>query len=204
MKKFSILLVDDEAIIRKTLSLDLKDHGYIVKTASNGEEGIKKLEKEKYDLVITDLMMEGIGGIEVLKEAKSKSFEIKVIILTAYGSLTSAIDALRLGASDYVLKPYNKEEILMRVSSCLEKLDLQRKVKLYESLLPMCSICKKIRDDSETEPGEGKWIDADTYLQKMVKINISHGYCNECLDAKKHEIYLQKQKNMQAVKQLAK
>ena len=204
MKEYSILVVDDEEIILRTLELDLKEAGYVVKATGSGEDAKKILNDNGYDLVITDLMMAGVDGIQILKEAKKKNPETKVIILTGYGSLTSAVDALRLGASDYVLKPYNKDEILMRISSCLEKLEFQRKIKLYENILPMCKLCKKIRDDTGTDQGKGVWVDADTYLKKITKVDISHGYCDECSKTKKQDIYLQKQKDLQAVKQLAK
>ncbi|MGR3178566.1 MAG: sigma-54-dependent transcriptional regulator [Candidatus Anammoxibacter sp.] len=204
MKEYSILIVDDEEIILKTLELDLKDAGYNVNTTCCGKDAKKRLNDDDYDLVITDLMMSGIDGMQILKAAKKKNPETKVIILTGYGSLTSAVDALRLGASDYILKPYNKDEILMRIASCIEKLELQRKLKLYEDILPMCSICKKIRDDTETDPGKGVWVDADTYLKKITKVDLSHGCCDECAKTKKQDIYLQKQKDLQAAKQLAK
>ncbi|MGR3220385.1 MAG: response regulator [Candidatus Anammoxibacter sp.] len=204
MKKHSILVVDDEGIILESLELDIKDAGYNVSTACCGEDAKKRLDNDVYDLVITDLMMAEIDGIQILKDAKKKNPETKVIIFTGYGTLTSAVDALRLGASDYVLKPYNKDEMLMRISSSLEKLELQRKLKLYEDTLPMCSVCKKIRDDSGTDSGNGVWVDADIYLRKITNVDLSHGCCDECSKTRKQDIYLQKQKDLQAVKQLAK
>lgn len=139
MKKYSILLVDDEEIILKTLGPDLKERGYEVTLASSSEEAVEKLKGTGYDLIIADLMMNGVGGIQVLKEAKKKNSEAIVLILTADGSLPSAIAALHLGAVDYVLKPWSKAEMLKRVSDCLEKLELKlnRKVVHYENILPM-------------------------------------------------------------------
>jgi predicted glycosyltransferase/CheY-like chemotaxis protein len=135
MKKYSILLVDDEEIILKTLGLDLKEQDYEVTLASSGEEAVEKLKGTGYDLIITDLMMDGVDGIQVLKEAKKKDSEAIVLILTAYGSLPPAIAALRLGAADYILKPCSKAEMLKRVSDCLEKLELTRKAIPYENIL---------------------------------------------------------------------
>lgn len=139
MKKYSILLVDDEEIILKTLGPDLKERGYEVTLASSSEEAVEKLKGTGYDLIIADLMMNGVGGIQVLKEAKKKNSEAVVLILTADGSLPSAIAALHLGAVDYVLKPWSKAEMLKRVSDCLEKLELKlnRKAVHYENILPM-------------------------------------------------------------------
>lgn len=204
MKNNSILIVDDEEIILRTFHLDLKDAGYEVETASCGEAALKKLEDDDYNLVITDLVMEGLDGIKILKWVKKNRPETAVIILTGYGSLTSAIDALRLGASDYVLKPYNKMEMLHRVSSCLEKQELLRKVELYENMIPMCSVCKKIRDDSGSKPGEGVWVEADAYIESASNIAVSRIYCNDCYENKKEGIYLEKQKSAQEARQLAK
>ncbi len=198
---YSILLVDDEEIIRRTLSLDLKDAGYEVTQAASGEEAIARLKERKFEMVITDLMMEGLDGIQVLKEGKKEHSALLVLILTGYGSLTTAIDALRLGASDYVLKPYDKDEILLRITNCLEKMELKKKVELYENVLPLCCMCKKIRDG---EPGKGKWLDIDAYLLKNANVGIDHGYCEECREKKKGDIYLEKQKKDQNMKRLAK
>jgi len=135
MKKYSILLVDDEEIILKTLGLDLKEQDYEVTLAGSGEEAVEKLKGTDYDLIITDLMMDGVDGIQVLKEAKKKDFDAIVLILTAHGSFPSAIDALRLGASDFIPKPCSKKELLMRVSRCLENRELRKKAIPFDNVL---------------------------------------------------------------------
>ena len=180
MKKKTILLVDDEEIILKSLGRDLKKAGYDVAMAANGESAIAKLGEKRFDLVITDLMMEGLNGIQVLKQAKKIDPELPVIILTGYGDMTSAIDALRSGADDYLLKPCDVEELLFKVSSCLEKYELKRKIKLYEDILPICSVCKKIRDDTGKEPGKGEWMTIEAYINCKTGVLFSHGYCKEC------------------------
>ena len=90
-----ILIVDDEKSIRLSLTDELEDEGYRVSTAANGEEAFKLLAEEDFDLVITDLVMEGIDGIEVLKKAKTLDPVLSVLILTGYGNLETAIAALR-------------------------------------------------------------------------------------------------------------
>ncbi len=174
-----ILIVDDEEIIRISLQQDLLDEGYMVDIAEDGETAIKMLDR-KYDLIITDLMMEGIDGIAVLKSAKELNSKQSVFILTGYGELDSAINALRLGAVDYLLKPYNHEELLLRISSCLEKRELQRKIDLYEDILPICCECGKIRDDEGCERGTGEWFSVEQYFHKKLNLKPSHGYCEEC------------------------
>ena len=176
----TILLVDDEAIIRKTMAGKLNDEGFTVLTAENGPSALAYLKTSRVNLVITDLMMEGMNGIKVLEEVKAANPETAVIILTGYGDLTSAIDALRLGADDYLLKPCDLNELLFRINKSLEKQSLKKMVKLYEDILPICLDCKKIRDDSGTEPGQGVWMPVDQYLARKAGKSMSHGYCPEC------------------------
>jgi DNA-binding response OmpR family regulator len=115
-----ILLVDDEEVIQKSLSRYLKEEGYNVTTARSGDEAIGKLKQEQYDLVMTDLVMEGTDGIQVLMKAKEFYPKISVMILTGYGSMRSAIDALRHGADDYLLKTCDLDELLFRITQCFE------------------------------------------------------------------------------------
>jgi len=180
MSKKTILLVDDEPIIRKTLAGKLKDEGFTVLTAENGALALAFFATTRIHLVITDLMMEGMNGIQVLEGVKAKSPETGVIILTGYGDLTSAIDALRLGADDYLLKPCDLNELLFRMNKCLEKQALKQMVQIYEEILPICLDCKKIRVDGKGESDPGHWIPVDQYLTKKAGKSMSHGYCPEC------------------------
>ena len=188
MKKYSILLIDDEESILLGLSSSLKKEGYEVSTASSGEKGIEKFKEEHFDLIITDLMMGGIGGIEVLKEVNEIRPDTLVMVLTGYGSLDTAVDALRLGAFDYIQKPCDKDELLMRTSRCIDHLKLNRRIKAYEKFLPVCCVCKKIRDDDGREPGTGPWLEPDLYLTKRTEIEASHGYCDEHAEELRKEI----------------
>jgi len=120
----SILFVDDEKIIRKSFTRELRTEGFTVTVAAGGAEAIGALEKRKYDVVITDLMMPEVDGLSVLRAAKEMMPQASVIILTGYGDMRSAIDALRLGADDFALKPCETEEIVFRIRRCLEKRSL--------------------------------------------------------------------------------
>ena len=126
--KPSILLIDDEESILIMVSSLLKTEGYKVITANSGEQGLEVFRREAPQLVITDLSMDEISGIEVLKQVKETEPETMVIIMTGHGDLNSAIEALQLGASDYFLKPCKNEELLFRVTNCFEKLDMQSEV----------------------------------------------------------------------------
>ena len=180
MRKYSILLVDDDPIITAGTGSDLEEKGYDVTTADSGEKAIGLLNKSSFDLVITDLVMAPINGIGVLKKSKEINPDMMVIILTGFGDITSAIDALRLDADDYMLKPCEPEEMYFRVSRCLEKLELKRKIKIYEDILPVCCMCKKIRDDSGREHGTGQWMSMEKYMHDNAKVDITSTYCPEC------------------------
>jgi YesN/AraC family two-component response regulator len=188
MKQYALLLIDDEESILLGLAKYFKKEGYRVSTASSGEEGIKKFKESYFDLIITDIMMDGLDGIEVLKQAKEIRPDVLVMMLTGYGSLNTAVDALRLGAFDYMQKPCNKDELLMRTQRCVDHLVLNRKIKIYEKFLPVCCVCKKIRDDTNREPGTGPWLEPDLYLAKRTEAETSHGYCDEHTEELKKEI----------------
>lgn len=122
MARKSILVVDDEKSQREILEMILSGEGYDVTTASSGEAAMKFVADRRFDLVLTDLKMTGMSGLDLLKELTNFDKSIIVILLTAHGSVDSAVDALRLGAFDYLQKPYDKEKLLETVSRALKKL----------------------------------------------------------------------------------
>jgi DNA-binding NtrC family response regulator len=122
MARKSILVVDDEKNQREILETILSGEGYDVTTASSGEAAMKFVESRRFDLVLSDLKMTGMSGLDLLKELTNYDKSIIVILLTAHGSVDSAVDALRLGAFDYLQKPYDSEKLLETVSRALNKL----------------------------------------------------------------------------------
>jgi DNA-binding NarL/FixJ family response regulator len=116
----SILLIDDEEIIRETLGNDLKEAGYDVCTDRSGEDAIICFQKKLQDLVIVDLIMGGMSGIDTIKAIRNLRPTSKIIILTGYGTRESAIEALRLGVSDYLIKPCDRKELLKKVFDLLD------------------------------------------------------------------------------------
>jgi len=118
---FRILVVDDEKSLTILLSRILKDAGYQVETALSGEEAKKKIKNFTPNLVITDLKMPGISGLELLKETKREYPEIDFILLTAYATVENAVEAMKEGALDYLVKPLkNPEELRLTVSKAVE------------------------------------------------------------------------------------
>lgn len=126
----SILIVDDEESMRITLSMLLKSEGYTVSIAAGGKDALKKIQTgNSYDLVITDLKMDKVNGINVLEATKEFNSSAEVLVLTAYGTVDSAVEAMRLGAFDYVSKPFESDELLLTVEKALERKNLLKELK---------------------------------------------------------------------------
>lgn len=121
-----ILIVDDEKDICNALEFILKRQNYDVKTANSGEKAVEMINKEVFDVILTDLKMGKVDGLEVLEKAKEVAPDTSVIIMTAFGSIESAVDAMKKGAGDYIIKPFYNEEILLTVRKNIEQKRLQR------------------------------------------------------------------------------
>lgn len=124
--EYNLLVVDDEPGMREFLEIMLRKEEYNVKVASNGEEAIEMLQKEPFDLAIVDIQMPGISGIEVLKNSRENHPKTTVIMITAFASHESAIEAMKLGAYDYITKPFKIDEIKLVISKSLDKKNLEQ------------------------------------------------------------------------------
>jgi len=116
-----ILIVDDEANVRTVFSDVLRRESYIVKGAKDGPEAIKAIDEETFDLALVDLRMPVMDGIEVLENIKKRKPQILVIIYTGYGSITTAVEAMRKGAADYLNKPFSPQELKSSIRKALEE-----------------------------------------------------------------------------------
>ncbi len=121
-----ILVIDDEPDIREGLETLLTNENYQVQLASNGAEGIKRLESSAFDLVLLDLMMPDKSGMQVLEEIRTRDQETPVFLITAYGSVEVAVNALKRGASDYFSKPWDNEKLLIEIDRMISKRRLER------------------------------------------------------------------------------
>ncbi|MFC1867034.1 response regulator [Thermodesulfobacteriota bacterium] len=126
-----ILLIDDEKDIVRVLSISLRADGYDVISAYSGEEGLELFEKESPDIVLTDIKMPGMDGIEVLGKIKEHEHDAEVIIITGHGDIDNAIEALKYGASDFINKPVRDEVLSIALTRAKEKLEIKRKLKEY-------------------------------------------------------------------------
>ncbi len=139
MESMKILVVDDEAHIREMIKKGLSQMGgYSVEVAQNGKEAIEKLEKDIFDLVLTDIKMPEMDGLELLKNIKGTRPEMMVILMTAYGSIETAVEAMKIGANDYITKPINFDDLLIHISKVQKESLLLR-----ENLLLRMEVRKK-------------------------------------------------------------
>jgi signal transduction histidine kinase len=126
-----LLLIDDERPILETLGLSISSEGYEVFTAENGKEGLKIFDREGIKLILTDIKMPVMDGIEVLKKIKESGKEAEVIVITGHGDMDSAIAALRYGASDFITKPVRDEALMLAIERARQKISLAQLLKSY-------------------------------------------------------------------------
>lgn len=111
MSSTKILIVDDELIMRESLAGWLERDGYVVQTAPSGEDALEQLKETRFDILLVDIKMEGISGLDVLRHMKENDPDVAVVMITAYGSIPTAIEAMKNGAYDYMLKPFDPNEL---------------------------------------------------------------------------------------------
>ena len=181
---YRILVIEDDETVRDVLRTFLKDRGFDVTVAVSGEIGLEVLRSEKFDLIITDLIMPGISGMDVLKEVIAAKVSTPVLVMTAFGSVQTAVEAIRIGAFDYLTKPFNLDELLIVLDKALSvsklqkenvmlKMQLKKKYEFKELIgdsAPMQEVyqlIEKIADTDSTvlitgESGTGKELIAKT------------------------------------------
>lgn len=152
-----ILVVDDERNIRKTLSIVLEAGGYQADTASDGEEALDKIKELHYDIAFVDLHMPRLGGLELLRLVRGLSEETAVVILTAYGSVAYAVEAMKLGAVDFLEKPFDPKTIQLLAEEILlrQRLGSSRSGGSVEDLLHLAELAR----------GRNASIEARAYLK---------------------------------------
>jgi DNA-binding NtrC family response regulator len=123
-----ILIVDDELIMRESLAGWLQRDGHNVNTASSGEEALEKLKESRFNIMLVDIKMEGISGLDVLQQVKESDPDVAVVMITAYGSIPTAIEAMKHGAYDYMLKPFDPNELGVLIDKIIKHQDQEREM----------------------------------------------------------------------------
>jgi len=135
MKKSSVLVIDDDAGQRKTILDILNARGYETFVAGDGAEGLARLKENPVNLVLTDLSLPDITGIDILREVKAAHPAIQVVILTGNSTLDSAVEATNLGAFSYLLKPYNIDQLLLQIQRAIEKQRVEEELRISRQML---------------------------------------------------------------------
>lgn len=129
----NILVVEDDPKMREGLVELLESEGYTVNSAENGQIGIESIQNKEYDVVLTDLIMPIIGGMDVLKEVKKKSSKTQVILITAYATIENAVEAVKAGASEYITKPFKVNEVKTKIRKVIAEAEFEEGLQLIDS-----------------------------------------------------------------------
>ena len=127
-----ILVVEDDELMRTFLTQILREEGYRVQSAEDGKEALEKIQNADFDLVITDLKMPKLSGIDLMREIQKEKPEIRWIIITAYGSISNAVEAVKAGAADYLTKPFrDPEELRHVIRRVLKEAEAEKTISLF-------------------------------------------------------------------------
>ncbi len=169
---FRILIVDDNKELREILAEYLKEAGESVEGANNGREALEQFEKNPYDLIITDLNMPELTGIDLIKEVAKKETGAEFIIITGYASLDTAIEAIKVGAFDYIVKPFRMEELRVIVKNAKDKIMLKKmNALLFKKLTSFYRELEKYKhNEVKPEPEESLGDDTERIISEIIKL----------------------------------
>lgn len=192
----SILYVEDEAAAREEVSLFLMRRVRTLISASNGEEGLERFRVERPDLIVTDIRMPVMDGLQMARVIRQMNKGIPIIVTTAHSDTSYMLDAIDIGIDQYVVKPVDAGKLSGALEKCEEIIEYRRahkryladrekligelqealgKVKLLSGMLPICASCKKIRDD------QGYWKQIEAYISSHSEAEFTHGICPDCV-----------------------
>jgi DNA-binding response OmpR family regulator len=143
----NILVIEDDRKMRDGLVEILKDEGYNVESVGNGQLGLEKVKNKDFDVILTDLIMPVMGGMEVLMEIKRIKLKTNVIMITGFGTIENAVDAIKAGASDYITKPFKINEVETKIRMVLANAEMDKYPQILESGL-IKAISNPIRKDT--------------------------------------------------------
>ena len=177
-----ILLVEDEPSLVTTLSDRLRSESYDVESIGDGERALAHPGAGFVDLLILDVMLPGKSGFDVCRELRQRGIQTPILMLTARSQVVDRVVGLRLGADDYLTKPFDPDELHARVRVGQRMLALLANIKQLSGLLPICSYCKRIRGDDQY------WQQVEGYIAEHSDAQFSHGICPPCYEQVSAEI----------------
>ena len=180
----NILIADDDSTSRIVLSATLKKLGHQVTVTSNGAEAWTVFENGNVPLLISDMVMPDVHGLELCRRirAANRPKYTYIILLTSVGGQSGYLVGMRAEADDFINKPFDEEQLAVRLVFAERILNLQSQVKQLSGLLPICCVCKKVRDD------QNYWQQVRSYISRHTDARFSHGYCPDCFKNALQEI----------------
>jgi DNA-binding response OmpR family regulator len=171
-----VLVADDEGVSRLLLRRTLERLGHEVIEAADGRQAWEGFLRDKTPLVILDWMMPYIDGPDLCRmiRAERRARYTYIVMLTALGGKGSYLEGMRAGADDFITKPFDSDQLQARLHVAERILSLQAEVKQLEGLLPICSYCKRIRDEHNV------WVRIEQFIAARTNADFSHGICSEC------------------------
>ena len=171
-----VLIAEDEEVSRRILQVRLGKLGYEVMAEGDGESAWHAYLVHQPRIIITDWMMPEVDGLELCRRIRSSHREkyAYLILLTALSGKRNFLDGMEAGADDFMTKPVDMEELTARLRVAERILEMHTKMKQMEGLLPICSYCKKIRDDAD------QWQPIEGYIKQRTEATFSHGCCPSC------------------------
>lgn len=161
-----ILIIDDEKNVRENLKRVLELEGYEVELAINGEDGLSKFSSDNFPVVLLDMKLPGIDGIEVLKQILQKNDRTKVIMITGYGTIETAVETMKLGAVDFLRKPFSPEEIREAVKDVINRLKMEQEERELNSFTDFFNFAKSFINKRDFKK-------AVEYLEKAISMDSS-------------------------------
>jgi DNA-binding response OmpR family regulator len=173
---FKILLAEDDPASGRLLSASLKKLGYDIVLTPNGRDAWYSFLSERPRIVVTDWMMPIVDGVELCSKirAEGRAQYTYVILLTALSGKERFMEGMRAGADDFITKPFDLEALRVRLKVAERILGLQQRVTALKGLLPVCSYCRRIRDDA------GTWHGLEEYVMSRTETSFTHTLCPEC------------------------
>ena len=194
-----IMVVDDEPNMLKLFKKILGKEGFLISTAGSGAEALNLLKQESYDLIISDLLMPKVSGIDLMKEVKALHPDTPFVVITAHGSIGSAVDAMKAGAFDYLTKPFRKDDILLVINKTLQYSRLHHEVRRLRLELKERDSFKEIIGNSKAMEGVLKLISKIADSQATVLIQGESGTGKELIAKAIHDLSSRKDKLFVAV-----
>ena len=177
--QMNILIAEDEKVSRRLLEKFLTDIGHTVESVSNGSEAWDRFSRKQVRVIISDWKMPDLDGLELcrkIREEGREDYTYFILLSSVTRTADNFLHAARAGVDDFLSKPLNHDEIWMRLRVAERILSFTRQIQQLESILPICSYCKKIRNDGDY------WEQLETYMNERAGLDFSHSICPECYD----------------------